>query len=452
MVFLESNFVEVAHLSTKAILNSCPKLEIFFWRKSLRKKTLLKFCSINLIVSLLLLSCTGENPPRSATLQPESSRSTPTIEATRPASPTANPCPAYRTIPDPERPSNFQDYSSTLAQYLSAGGEPQTLPQLLQSWEALPPEPQAPLSADLTGDGVPEIIQAWIDPTSAAYPPDGAMGIFTCREGKIVALSTEIPGDWFFINPIGAVDMDGNGQLDMIFSEITCGAHTCWHNPHVWTWQEAEFVDLIRGDLSYPYPIFTLQENQLQVVSHGIGSVGAGPQRTITVTLGWTGNEVTITQRLTGPPHYRYHAFSDGELAWNAGNMTEAEALYRQVIDDPALESWRPAPDDIGEQEGLRALARWRMVLLSLQIENYIQAQDQYDTLQLNAPTGTPAVAMAAFSRTFWETYLKTNDINQGCQAALTLPEAENVVEFLNLFGYANRVYEVKDLCPFPKP
>ena len=143
--------------------------------------------------------------------------------------PTVDSCPVRRDVPYPARPEAFDDYVETLRVYLVEGGDPKRIPALLSSWQARATTGETLVRADLNGDGTPDSVVAFINPASVSYPPESTLAIYTCREETVRTLYTYAPGAWFGLNLIGAADVTQDGLADLVFTEIACGAQTCWH-------------------------------------------------------------------------------------------------------------------------------------------------------------------------------------------------------------------------------
>ncbi len=369
-----------------------------------------------------------------ATPMPRSA--TPTSLATS----TVNPCPEPSHIEPPARDLSLDAYIVALREFLRQGGDPALVS--LQEQEELH-------LGDLTGDGVEEAVFLLIDPDAQQFPPKGHLAIYTCESGEVTLLYHYKPGDWYGLELIGIADLTEDGVAELSFSEISCGANTCWHTPRVWSWQGRDFEARMEDEFLFPFPWYTLQNGALVVVSHGMGSVGAGPQRTITTTLAWTGTAITITDEIFAPATYRYHAFLDGDRALAGGDFGTAEALYRRVAEDPSLELWGAFASTEEEQTWLVALGRWRLMLLQAYLGNSTEAEATYATLRDENAPGTTAYALVGLGERFWRGYQRNDDLGNACSYVMGGVEVPAVLDFLATFGYANPIYEAVHLCPF---
>ncbi|MBN1873124.1 MAG: hypothetical protein JXA33_02765 [Anaerolineae bacterium] len=359
-------------------------------------------------------------------------------------------CPSQRPMETPARPAAFEEYASVLRQYLSAGGAPETLPSILLTWEVLPDEGLGWTQADLTGDDVAESVVAFVNPESDFYPPETQLVVYTCRPGTMDTMYVYQPGAGFGLNLIGAEDLTGDGPAEITFAEIACGAHTCWHTLHVWSWMNTDFTEHAVTNFSVPYPTFYLQAGQLLAVSGGIASVGAGPQRSVTTTLTWNGTIITPTATQVAPAVYRYHVFQDGETAFFAGDYGHAQLSYLKVLEDTGLEPWAEVYSTQEEWRWFDALAHWRLILINIQLQDNELAEQHYHQLEQDFPAGVPGNTVTSLADYFWETYSATYTLAEGCQSILNVPEIQEILDFLNSFGYANPTYIPEDLCPFP--
>jgi hypothetical protein len=408
-----------------------------------------------LVLGLLLMFASGCDliaptpaPPAEpivATRETDTAAATPTATPlpatpTLAPSPTANPCPELRDIEPPDRDQALDVYMDALRNYLNEGGDPARA--VLQEQEGLQ-------QGDLTGDGVPEYVFLLIDPDVQQHPPKGHLAIYSCESGAVTRLYHYEAGDWFGLELIGIEDLTNDAVADLSFSQVSCGASTCWHTPYVWSWQGRDFESRMGTEFIFPYPWYTLQDGALVVVSHGMGSVGAGPQRTITTTLAWSGAVITITGETVAPPAYRYHALVDGDRALAAGDFAAAEAAYQRVVEDASLELWGAFSSTEEEEIWLVAFGRWRLMTLQAYLDHPDEVEALYQTLQAENASGTTASAVAGLAERFWRVYQRSGNVANACSSVVGGTEIPAVLDFLMTFGYANPAYEASHICPF---
>lgn len=357
-------------------------------------------------------------------------------------SPTVQICPIRYDLTPPLRASDNQEdidaFVTAVEAYLTEGGDPEQVG--LQELESV-------RQSDLTGDGGLETIYVLNVARPDQVMPEGLLVVFSCQSGAVVQIYRYEAGEGNGLELITTEDLTEDGVADLVFSQYTCGAHTCWHTPNVWSWQDHDFVNRMGGPFQYPYPIYSLEDAQLVVSSAGQGSVGAGPQRMTTTTLAWDGSVITLTEESIAAPVYRYHAFLDGDRALSTGDATKAEALFRSVIEDDGLDQWGALVSAEDERLWLEALAWWRLMIVDALAGNVEAMRGDYAAivgLDLEAAGAPVQVLAERFQRSFeWD-----GDWVAACTYAVDAPESGEVLGLLNSFGYANPVYELADLCP----
>jgi hypothetical protein len=376
----------------------------------------LALCGLLLIVALgcgLVELTAPTRDPVPATLPDPSATPSlipPTATSTPAPSPTPDLCPAGQDLPSPQFTDNLEENIAALHDYLDQGGDPQRI--ALRDDDVL-------LRGDLTGNGAQELVFGLVDPLAEQIVPRVNLVIFTCQVGGIAQLYRYEPAEWSGLELIAIEDMTADGVADLVFSDFSCGAHTCFHTPVVWSWEGGDFVNRIEDALQFPYPDFHLEDGALTVVSHGIGSVGAGPQRPVTTTLAWTGELVGITEETTAPPTYRYHAFVDGDLAFAAGDLAEAGALYRRVAQDETLTAWGAMLSPEEEHDALKALGQWREVILALSQDDTTAAESTYTDLIASPQPMAVREAVQVVAERFWRAYQRDGDISGACTYAV---------------------------------
>ncbi len=447
----------------------------------MQPKDMLILCTLVILTTLacsfLAPSAPSTPTPRETTAPSTAKPPTTTPTAAATATPTAMPTPSPTPTPagavcpppgSPEliEPANFPDYPATIRQFLSAGGSMERLREQLTEWNALPAgsgldgEESVPqvVSVDLTGDEVSEVVVAVINPNAQVVtPPPGDLFVFGCEEGTYTRLyrhgiEDEEFGPTMLIHTIA--DMTEDGLTNLAYIVRSCGAHTCFETLQILGWDGDQFVRLMGGELTMPYPAYTVTPGQIKARSGGIGSAGAEPQRPYTETWIWTGSLFTVTEMVYAPPTYRYHALLDGERALLEEDYETALASYETVIESETLEEWGETfgvmtPEE--ERATLSAFARWRMVVTQLLMGSVNDAQVAYNQLQTRHPPDTPGHDVAVMGETFWNTYLEHNSLTAGCEVIVAeVDEDDTILQFFNQnYGYANPWWEPQDLCPF---
>ncbi len=363
-------------------------------------------------------------------------------------------CPPPGDPLPPERPASFDEYAGALAAYLSAGGSAQGLARLLRDWEAITDEAGDVRALDMTGDLDPEIVVALVDPTAEPglpWPP-GDVLIFRCQGGVVVpayqgrpALGQDPSDAHFALYKVE--DVNGTGRADVVYVTSSCGAHTCWDRLYVVEWDGAGFVDRLPDMVDYPYATFTVEDGRVLVHVGGIGSAGAGYQRSYQEVWEWDGKRFSRTEQIVGPPTALVHYVHEGDDALVRGDYGGAISYYQGALEDIELPSGLLYESE--EQGGvtIRAYARFKLVVAYAASGDGRGAQSQYDLLMAEHPPGTPGYPYALMGQAFWSDFLTNDSPRSACAAAVALAENDPSLAERLYAGYANPEYEPVDLC-----
>ena len=384
---------------------------------------------------------------------------TPTPTPTRTPTATTTPvifssCPPEGDPVPPDRPASFTEYPQALASYLSAGGSTQGLGHLLRDWGAIGDESGEIRSLDMTGDADPEIVVALIDPApefDLPWPP-GDVLIFQCQGGKVVAAHQgrlaigQEPNDFqFTLHKVE--DVNGTGRADVVYVTSSCGAHTCWDRLHIIEWDGAGFVNRIPDMAEYPYATFSTENGLVQVAVAGIGSAGAGYQRTYQEDWAWNGKQFTVTQQIVGPPTALIHFIHDGDDALAKGDYGEAIRHHQAALDDTNLPLGLVLETEEHGEAIARAYARFKLVVAYAASGDKRGAQTHYDLLMAAHPQGTPGSPYALMGQVFWDDFLVNDAPRSACAAAVEIAKSDPTLAERLYAGYANPEYEAVDLC-----
>jgi hypothetical protein len=168
------------------------------------------------------------------------------------------PSPALSPLPLPERPADFEDFGSVIAEYLTQGdGSPDCLEELFDVWEMPSDETSSCIAADLDGDGEDEYV---IRLARDSGPEDG--GLEGWLAGTIVVLDD--PGDGYevvfrltdidelegdFLQPaiFDVSDSNVDGLAEALLTTSVCGAHTCSLTIYLIGYAAGDYVSVIDG-------------------------------------------------------------------------------------------------------------------------------------------------------------------------------------------------------------
>ncbi len=402
-----------------------------------------------------------------------------------------------------EEPSfSFKPFETKMLDYLNKGGNPSNLiAKLRQQWGSYEIFGKNDAIADLTGDGVPEIV---IMPASETY-------IFGCRDGKYQILFQHFD-EAVSINSIGTQlvairDMNLNGIPEFIFASYGCGgmgAGQCLE-VYVYEWDGTKFITRIPiwegyevgasmygGRLADYFPGVTVKDvdnngTKELILTGGIPNswypeyFSHAPWRDQSDIYTWDGQNFVLQKTTFSPPQYRYQAVQDGDRAMLYHEYDRALKSYQEAVFSDKLLGWSQAhkdreilmhdftwdfeeklkltptpsvpPDDPNEYPNLAAYARYRIMLLHILQGNMGEARIVYDTLQEKFAEGKEGHVFALIAKTFWEEYNASQNTGAACQAAIHVAgDHRDSLRFLGSeYGNIQQdiVYQPKDVCPF---
>jgi len=253
-------------------------------------------------------------------------------------------------------------------------------------------------------------------------------------------------------------DMNNDGAAELVMSDSLCGAHTCFDNFKILSWNGIEFINRLadrtdrtddlpnpRGEISDPDGDGIYD---FVVQSGGISSVGAGPQRgKIRV---WTYDSAQgvwmFASDTPGESNFRLHILHDADVAATRGDYDTALTLYDRVVNDDTLQDWIDPPT---ERENLTAFAMYREVMIHLLRGNTGATEATLTQMRNRFPpesTQTGYVDMALLFHATYPTGLETT-----CAAVRDFAtlHASTVLEPLGsiVFGYGNPDYTAGQMC-----
>jgi hypothetical protein len=423
--------------------------------------------SVGLACSLLAPS-TSVSPtsiptatPSAVSLEPSAPpKPSPTATLPQP-SPTVTSSPDNPDCVTPQAQASLDDLTfgkapEAILTYLNAGGTPDGLKQALNN-AGIANQPVSVQTADMTGNGKNDWVVSIFDPGSQLIPPGGALLIYTCQGGGYeLSLNQPTPQGkggphlWYL------QDLDADGRADLVYSLATCGAHTCFEDVKILSWDSGNFRERLEGSSAdLPYPRIEVRDPdgdgifQLEVTGTGIGSVGAGPQREI--TWAWTYDPGTgmwdKTSESLGTSNYRIHILQDADTAARQGDYQNALVLYQRVVSDPTLQDW---VDPEKEQAELGAYAHFKIMTLYLILGQDDFASTAFQEMKNAYPSNSLGYAYVELADAFRQAYMQ-GGIAAGCEAANSFAgsHTDQILLPLNSFGYGNPEYTPQDICPF---
>ena len=177
------------------------------------------------------------------------------------------------------QPDDPAGYPAAIQRYLDDGGDVAALETVLAEWEALPNAPGQVIATDLTGDGDAEIVVA-LQHLGEAVAPSGDLLVFGRRsEGYVLLYQEGYDPSGLAVRLLPVLDANGDGRQDIVYTLITCGAHTCFESLEILSWEETGFFSLMGGRLDMPHPTYVVTPGRIDAQSGRVASVGAEPQR-----------------------------------------------------------------------------------------------------------------------------------------------------------------------------
>lgn|SRR5574341_97980 len=410
---------------------------------------------------------------------------------TQAASPAATPdiCPATNStaMPPAESPV-FANYYTVIQKFLADGGEVAALEWRLREWGAITDDKGMVATADLTGDGVAEVIVAAQAP--AGQFPDvvfapGDLWVYRCVNKSYQVFYADF-SDAFRIAPtvVAVENLDTSGGSEIVYTTQVCGAHTCFVTMRALFYDagadeladklgETQGTTFAEGD-GLPYSDIAVVDvdgdgiYELIVNVGTVGSAGAGPQRTYRNTFKWNGTEYALAESQITSPSWPIHWLQDGDRAAEAGDHAGALAIYEKLLDDATFASVPYAPTEYVEEEVLllRRYARYRIMLMHVLLGDEASAVLAYKALvegvDLDAAmqsgsqgevVWTDPFAQAGFAilgDQFWTEWTANQSVEGACRLVVDYARSyPRTFEVLNQYGYQNRAYRAEDMCPY---
>ncbi len=369
-------------------------------------------------------------------------------------------CPRPGNPVAPPRPTVIEEYPSVLTRYLSRGAGPSEVERVLREWGAVTHDSGSVESLDMTGDRDAELIVFLVDPSPAGgtgrWPP-GEVLIFQCEAGKVVPafvgrLTDDEDWDWFSFHRQKLEDVNENGLVDLVYVSRTCGAHTCFDRLYVIEWDGAAFVNRALDMEAYPFPSFMVGEGQIRVDIGGIGSAGAGVQRSHEEVWAWDGKQYTLSEEVTGEPLVRVQYVHDGDEALARGGYAEAIEHYLQAWDTADMQSGLFLDSEEDGLAVIQAYTLFKLVVSHAAAGNGAIAETYYERLREEHAGGTLGHVYVRLAEAFWKDFVTSGDALRACQEVVSAAEGEPLSTDLLYAGYANPEYTPTRLCELPKP
>jgi hypothetical protein len=248
---------------------------------------------------------------------------------------------------------------------------------------------------------------------------------------------------------LGVEDLNTDDLVDIVWTDTTCGQHTCFTSLFVESWNGKTYEDWIVGEPTMAEPDFRFEEadaagDGLEILVHGgvIGSAEAGPQRAWTETYASVGGEpYHLVGQEFDPTTCLYHQIIDANAAfadWMRNGFDTAIDMYLKAVEDKTLKACGKIDDELNT---LRDFARFRLVVA------YTASGDAGSADKVRTAMSNRALRGAA--DVFYGTYSATWSIVQAARDATNFAAKNPAAwEFMKDWGYANPGFTAGDLCP----
>lgn len=320
-------------------------------------------------------------------------------------------------------------------------------------------------AADFDGDLQDEWVLVLYDQSLPGVPFGAPGDLWVVNgSGAIFRYYTAPSSDIYeFIAPtiVAVADLTGDGLPELITNATLCGAHTCYGNYRVIGQTGGGFADLVRrepigeGDasntISLSYPDARLDDvdgdGLPELLVHGgtIGSAGAGIVRPLTEVWQWDGTAITLAKTILDPTGYRHHILYEANDLMAAGDLDGALALYELAINDGALrdDGFSYAPEQT--RADINAFAAFRLILIDLEQGNVERANSRLTWLEATYPSSAAASAAAALVNG-WAGPENATALCEQIESGLAA--IDNPTGALADMGYGNPSLTAADYCP----
>ncbi|MCD4672160.1 MAG: hypothetical protein K8R77_05790 [Anaerolineaceae bacterium] len=199
-----------------------------------------------------------------------------------------------------------------------------------------------------------------------------------------------------------------------------------------------------------------------------------GPHQPLMQVYTWNGEGFVLDDLQIGPPGYRFQAVHNGDLYTLLHDYEQAEAFYRQAIDDPTLFYWMdnsveyfravreasyghiPTPTmsapDVDEYPNLAAYAQYRIVLLHILQGQLQEAGEAYEAMLEAYPAGEEGHIFVQLAERLLDEYRASEDVRVACAEVVEFSalHEDEVLQYVGGYhGWQTLEYEVGDVCPF---
>lgn len=373
---------------------------------------------------------------------------TPTATGVALPSPTPTPAVAARPTARGDCPATLADYPAAILAYLNtARNTINTLATWLTKCEASGEGRGDVVIANIQSARSNDVVVTLRDPAGDPISATGMLLIYHAgQQGYTLARQADGTGA---VALLQVSDLNGDKKMDVVWTDTSCGAHTCFSTLFVDSWDGTAYQDWLAGEPTIASAEFSFKDmtpdgSGQEIIMYGgvIGSAGAGPQRAWTETYASIKEApYTLYKQVYDASKCLYHQILDANQAfdnWTKQGFDPAIVAYKAAIADKTAETCGTIPDELAT---LRDFARFRLIVA------YVGGGEAAEAEKLVSQITQTALRGAA--DTFLKSYRSTRSVLQACRDTTRYAQATPAAwQFLADWGYANPSFKAEDLCP----
>jgi LysM repeat protein len=373
---------------------------------------------------------------------------TPAPTAASTSAPAATALPTALPPKPADCPKTLAEYDASIARFLNnPANNVDRLNRSLALCRVAPADAPAAVIADITGPKSQDVIVAINDPSAEGPGAGGALLVYHKAPGGY-ALAHKRAGQGR-LELIEAGDVNQDKKFDLVYSDTSCGAHTCFGTLFVDSWDGKTYADWIEDEPTIAGPEYSIKEvatdgegEEIQVHGGVIGSVGAGPQRAWTETyISPAGGPYKLLSQVYDPSDCLYHQIVDANRAfdaWALDGFDPAIEAYEAALTEKNSQACGSIKDEV---KTLQDFARFRLVVAQVAAGNAPAA------IELAPQITHPGLKKAVTS--FLGSYTANTSVIQACRDVTKLAESDTTTwQYLADWGYANPSFTAQELCP----
>ena len=366
------------------------------------------------------------------------------------------PTPDYKTCPGSgnptvdqrSTPTNGRTTLAAVLSYLTNGGAPASVGDVLKSWNMSGDTGLVRADVDFTGEGTPDILISYKAPDDG-----GTLAILSCIAGQYTSLYQVITGG-DAPRVINISDLNADNRPDVLFDSYGCSAEdkkNCTYRTQLITWQpeDGQFVSVLNGPISSnQQPTLNDVDNdriqEIVVKLTDTGNATTGPLRTGVNIYDWNGTNYVLSIVQLDPPQFLIQVVQEADTNFARQAMDKAIPLYEQALSSTSLRAWLN-----DEPTYIKSYIYYKLLLA----QAYSDDKDMLTTFQTALaayPDPNTAPVYVAMINSFWNGYQVTNNLHSACLEVQAIINARpEAVGLLNRYGNHSPTIAAQDLCPF---